>query len=103
MRKTAHSTAHLELINMLEAVLLFSATAQKVLCFCDNKAAVAIARARYSETANADIEDKLRVFDVACCQRNLVVRFRWQNRSFPLPTLADELSRRKVHTPHRIV
>jgi hypothetical protein len=96
MRKSAHSTAHLELINMLEAVLRFAGTTQKVLCFCDNKAAVAIARARYSETANEDIESRLRDFDVACCQRNLVVRFRWQDRSFPLPTLADELSRGKV-------
>lgn len=96
MRKTAHSTAHLELINMLDAVLRFATTTQKVLCYCDNKAAVAIARARYSETANSDIEERLRRFDVACCERNLVVRFRWQSRDFPLPKLADELSRGKV-------
>ncbi len=38
-----------------------------------------------------DIENLLREFDVACCQRNLVVRFRWQSRSFPLPTIADAL------------
>ena len=96
MRKTTHSTAHLELINMLDAVLRFAATTQKVLCYCDNKAAVAIARARYSETANADIEERLRKFDVACCEHNLVVRFRWQSRESPLPKLADELSRGKV-------
>ncbi len=76
-----------------------SEKAQKVLCYCDNKAAVAIARARYSETANLDMEERLRAFDVACCERNLVVRFRWQGREFPLPKLADELSRGKV-APH---
>ncbi len=99
MRKTAHSTAHLELLNMLNAVLRFAGTAQKVLCFCDNKAAVAIAKARYSETANSDIEKRLKEFDVACCERNLVVRFRWQARTFPLPALADGLSRGEVVSP----
>ncbi len=96
MRKKAHSTAHLELLNMLNAVLRFATTTQKVVCYCDNKAAVAIAKARYSETANSDIEERLRRFDVACCERNLAVRFRWQSRDFPLPKLADELSRGKV-------
>lgn len=96
MRKSAHSTAHLELLNMLDAVLRFAGVGQKVLCCCDNKAAVAIARARYSETANADIEKRLRDFDVACCERDLVVRFRWQARDLPLPAIADELSRGKV-------
>ncbi len=86
-------SAHMELINMLEAVLRFAKTTQKVLCYCDSKSAVKIAQARYSATANRDIENSLREFDVACCQRNLVVRFRWQPRSFPLPTVADALSR----------
>ncbi len=99
MREKTHSTTHLELLNMLKAVLKFAGEAQKILCYCDNKAAVAIARARYSETANLDIEERLRFFDVACCERNLVVRFRWQGREFPLPKLADELSRGKV-APH---
>lgn len=96
MREKTQSTTHLELLNMLNAVLRFSDKAQKVLCYCDNKAAVTIARARYSETANLAMEARLREFDVACCERNLVVRFRWQGREFPLPKLADELSRGKV-------
>lgn len=99
MRKTTHSTAHLELLNMLDAVLRFAGRAQKIMCYCDNKAAVAIARARYSETANSDIERRLRDFDVACCERDLVVRFRWQARDLPLPAVADELSRGEV-APH---
>ncbi len=82
MREKTQSTTHLELLNMLNAVLRFSEKAQKVLCYCDNKAAVAIARARYSETANLDMEERLRAFDVACCERNLVVRFRWQEGNF---------------------
>ncbi len=97
MREKKHSSTHLELINMLEAVAPFFAKASsKVLCYCDSKSAVNIAQARYSATANKDIEDLLRNFDVACCQRNLVVRFRWQSRSFQLPTIADALSRGQV-------
>ena len=87
MREKKHSSTHLELINMLEAVLYFAKASQKVLCYCDSKSAFNIAHARYSATANKDIEDLLRKFDVACCQRNLVVRFRWQSRSFQLPTM----------------
>ncbi len=96
MREKKHSSTHMELINMLEAVLHFAKTTQKVLYYCDSKSAVKIAQARYSATANRDIENLLREFDVACCQRNLVVRFRWQSRSFPLPTIADALSRGQV-------
>lgn len=96
MREKKHSSTHLELINMLGAVLHFAKTTQKVLCFCDSKSAVSIAQARYSATANKDIETLLRDFDVACCQRNLVVRFRWQSRAFPLPAIADALSRGQV-------
>ena len=96
MREKKHSSTHLELINMLEAVLHFASASQKVLCYCDSKSAVNIAQARYSATANKDIEQLLRNFDVACCQRNLVVRFRWQSRSFQLPTIADALSRGQV-------
>ena len=50
---------------MLEAVLFFAGTEQKVLCICDNKAAVRIATARYSETANRHMEQRLNDFDVA--------------------------------------
>src|SRR5690349_446642 len=49
MRERKHSSTHLELLNMLEAVLLFAGQRQKVLCIGDNTASVRIAKARYGE------------------------------------------------------
>ncbi len=51
-RKVKHSSTHLELLNMLDAVLLFAERKQRVLCVCDNKAATQIATARYGASAN---------------------------------------------------
>jgi hypothetical protein len=39
-REKKHSSTHLELLNMLESVLFFSETKQKVLCYGDNSAAI---------------------------------------------------------------
>ena len=96
MRESKHSSTHLELLNMLESVLVLAAHEQKVLCVCDNAAAVRIARARYSETANPSMEERLRQFDVMCCQRNLSVRFRWSSRENEFLKIADRLSRGEV-------
>ena len=96
MREVKHSSTHLELVNMLESVLVLADQQQKVLCVCDNAAAVKIARARYSESANEHMESRLRMFDVACCQRDLSVRFRWNSRENEYLKLADRLSRGEV-------
>ena len=45
-------------------------------------------------------EQILRDFDVACCERDLAVRFKWEPRDFPLPTIADALSRGQVLSDH---
>ena len=42
MREEKHSSTHLELLNMLEAVLFFATDTQRVLCVCDSKSAVRI-------------------------------------------------------------
>ena len=96
MRKKSHSTPHLELMNMLESVLKFASTKQRVLCYCDCDPAVRIAIARYSETANKYVIQRLREFDAQCCIRDLSVRFCWKSRELPLPKIADAFSRGKV-------
>ena len=96
MRESKHSSTHLELLNMLESVLVMADQKQKVLCICDNAAAVRIARARYSESANQRMEERLRWFDVTCCQRDLSVRFRWNSRENAFLRIADRLSRGEV-------
>lgn len=98
-RAKKHSTAHLELINMLDSVLRFGKETQKILCKCDSRAAVRIATARYSATANRDIERRLHEFDVECCRRDLSVRFQWECREGELPSVADALSRGEVSAP----
>lgn len=95
-REQKHSSAHLELLNMLEAVLFFSKEEQRILCVCDSKAAVRIATARYSASANAQMEQRLNDFDLECCKRNLSVRFRWASRTSETQTIADALSRGEV-------
>jgi len=95
-REKKHSTAHLELLNMLVSVLSFSSKEQKIMCFCDNKAAIKIAKARYSAVNNLAMERLLQIFDIECLKRNLSVRFRWQCREDPLPKVADALSRGEV-------
>ena len=99
MREVKHSSAHLELLNMLEAVLEFAGKEQKILCFGDNTAAVDIAKARYTATENRRIEERLREFDVECCKRDLSVRFRWQSRRAVGGMIADALSRGEVTYP----
>lgn len=96
MREKKHSSTHLELLNMLEAVLLLAGEKQKVLCIGDNKQSVAIARARYSESANREMEERLHTFDVECCKRDLAVRFRWFPRTSKGMSLADRASRGEV-------
>ena len=94
--KESHSTPHLELMNMLESVLKVASTKQRVLCYCDCDPAVRIAIARYSETANKYVIQRLREFDAQCCIRDLSVRFCWKSRELPLPKIADAFSRGKV-------
>ena len=89
-REKKHSSAHLELLNMLEAVLEFAGREQRVLCFGDNTAAIEIAKARYTATENKRMEERLREFDVECCKRDLSVRFRWHAVA---GVIADALSR----------
>ena len=93
MREKKHSSTHLELLNMLEAVLEFADKQQKVLCVNDNTSAVTIAKARYSATENVHIENRLRHFDVECCKRDLSVRFTWHSRRTDAGKVADALSR----------
>ena len=95
-RKTRQSTTHLELANMLISVLSFASKEQKVLCICDNRPAVDIAKARYAAKENPAIEELLHIFDIECTKRDLVVRFRWQSRHDALPSVADKLSRGEV-------
>ena len=99
MRETKHSSAHLELLNMLEAVLFFSQNTQKVLCTCDSNAAVKIATARYSAAANSEMENRLNNFDLQCCECNLTVKFRWAPRTSEALVIADSLSRGEVSDP----
>ena len=96
MRERKHSSTHLELLNMLEAVLLFAGQMQKVLCIGDNTASVRIAKARYGESANEQMENRLRQFDVECCRRDLSVKFKWEPRSTTTGKIADGLSRGEV-------
>jgi len=91
-----HSTTHLELLNMLVSVLCFSSREQKIMCYCDNKAAVEIAKARYSAVSNLAMEQLLHTFDIECLRRDLSVRFRWQCRESPFSKVADALSRGEV-------
>lgn len=99
MREKKHSSTHLELLNMLEAVLFFAEKEQRVLCVCDSKSAVRIAKARYSATANRQLEQRLRDFDIECCKRDLSVRFRWEARSGAHQTVVDLISRGQVAAP----
>ena len=78
---------------MLDAVLLFAERKQRVLCVCDNKAATQIATARYSASANAQLEERINLFDLACYERDISVRFRWQPRTTEALKIADSLSR----------
>lgn len=98
-REKKHSTTHLELFNMIISVLCFSSKEQKIMCFCDNKAAVEIAKARYSAVNNLAMEQLLCNFDTACLERGLSVHFKWQSREDPLPKVADALSRGEVFSP----
>ena len=93
MREKKHSSAHLELLNMLEAVLLFAGRMQKVLCIGDNTSSVRIAKARYGESTNEQMENRLRQFDVECCRRDLSVKFKWESRTTTTGRIADALSR----------
>jgi hypothetical protein len=99
MREKKHSSTHLELLNMLHAVLFFAKETQRVLCVCDSKSAVRIATARYSATANRQLEQQLRDFDLECCNRDLSVRFRWESRNGPHQAVVDNLSRGQVASP----
>ena len=96
MREKKHSTAHLELLNMLEAVLLFAGQMQKVLCIGDNTSSVRIAKARYGESVNEQMENRLRQFDVECCRRDLSIKFKWESRETPTGKIADALSKGDV-------
>jgi len=99
MREEKHSSAHLELINMLEAVLFFASETQRVLCICDSKASVRIATARYSAAANRRMEQRLNEFDLECCKRDLSVRFKWAPRTGEPQAVVDSLSRGEVPVP----
>ena len=92
-REKKHSSAHLELLNMLEAVLFFAGQMQKILCIGDNTSSVRIARARYGESVNEQMENRLRQFDVECCRRDLSVKFQWESRDTPTGKVADSTSR----------
>ena len=98
-RTLKHSTTHLELSNMLFSILYFASKEQKILCVCDNKAAVGIAKARYSAKANPAMEQLLHRFDIECLRRDLSIRFKWQSRHDRLPKIADHLSRGEVSKP----
>lgn len=96
MREKKHSSTHLEVLNMLEAVLLFTSEKQKVLCINDNAAAVKIATARYSASANTFLKKRLNEFDLECCERNISVKFAHLKRDIEPFPLADDLSRGQV-------
>ena len=81
---------------MLEAVLLFAGQMQKILCIGDNTASVRIAKARYGESANVQMKNRLRQFDVECCRRDLSVKFKWESRDTTTGKIADGLSRGDV-------
>ena len=70
-RDTATSSTHLELANMLESVLFFAKSKQKVLCITDNLGAYSIAKERYSKTANDKLIERIQEFDVAPLHRSL--------------------------------
>lgn len=96
MREKKHSSTHLEVINMLEAVLHFATKRQRVLCINDNTSAVRVATARYSASANEFLKRRLNEFDLACCERDLSVRFRHLRREIDPFPIADALSRGQV-------
>lgn len=96
MREKKHSSTHLEVLNMLEAVLFFASEKQRVLCINDNTSAVRIATARYSASANTFLKKRLNDFDLECCERNISVKFVHLKRDIEPFPLADDLSRGQV-------
>lgn len=99
MREKKHSSTHLEVLNMLEAVLFFTSRKQRVLCINDNTSAVRIAIARYSASANDFLKKRLNEFDLECCERDISVRFRHVKRDVEPFPVADALSRGQVVEP----
>ncbi len=93
MREKKHSSTHLEILNMLEAVLFFASEKQRVLCINDNTSAVRIATARYSASANIFLKKRLNEFDLKCCERDISVKFMHVRREVEPFPLADQLSR----------
>lgn len=96
MREKKHSSTHLEVLNMLEAVLFFASEKQRVLCVNDNTSAVRIATARYSASANIALKKRLNDFDLKCCEKDISVKFVHVRREVEPFPLADQLSRGQV-------
>jgi hypothetical protein len=95
-RELSTSSTHLELANMLESVVYFAKSKQKVLCITDNLSSFIIARDRYSKVANSRLIERIQEFDLECLRRNLSVRFQWLDREESLMKMADALSRNQV-------